>query len=280
MKRFGLLLALMLAVCSMNAQKGNKKDEVVTIDKVMYRITYTGKMVPDTTTTPYSYYPESELRLDIGKYTTHFYDRTKLLKDSVYDEQDKTGLHDATKIPKGGNFKWEFYKNYPSEGKTTFLDNVFDINYQCTEKIEIPNWQLIPDSTTTIIGNKCQLAKAFFKGRLWYAWYTEDIPMNEGPWKLTGLPGLILRAYDLRKQYTFDAIGMSTLNGSTDITFTKKDREEVTQKQLRDAKHKFDAAETMKAVARKTGFTFKGGLPAGALKALNRGSKGNPIELE
>ena len=50
MRRITLLLAAILTVCSLNAQKGNKNEKVVNIDKVNYRITYNGKMVPDTTT--------------------------------------------------------------------------------------------------------------------------------------------------------------------------------------------------------------------------------------
>ena len=48
MRRITLLLAAILTVCSLNAQKGNKNEKVVNIDKVNYRITYNGKMVPDT----------------------------------------------------------------------------------------------------------------------------------------------------------------------------------------------------------------------------------------
>ena len=48
MRRITLLLAAILTVCSLNAQKGNKNKKVVNIDKVNYRITYNGKMVPDT----------------------------------------------------------------------------------------------------------------------------------------------------------------------------------------------------------------------------------------
>ena len=56
MRRITLLLAAILTVCSLNAQKGNKNEKVVNIDKVNYRITYNGKMVPDTTTVPYNYW--------------------------------------------------------------------------------------------------------------------------------------------------------------------------------------------------------------------------------
>ena len=278
MRRITLLLAAILTVCSLNAQKGNKNEKVVNIDKVNYRITYNGKMVPDTTRVPYNYW-ESEMRLDIGSKTTHFYDRSKQVKDSIMAEQYKIGIYEGKKLPKVV-FSWELYKNYPSDGETSFLDKLTSNNYLCIEKVEIPDWKIIPDSSSYIIGYKCQLAKASFKGRIWYAWYTEDIPLSEGPWKLYGLPGLVLRAYDQSKQYIFDAIGMASLNGSTHITFAQKKREKITQKELREAKDKFDAVETLHAMERKTGITFKGGLPAGAIKALNRSNKGNPIELE
>ena len=278
MRRITLLLAAILTVCSLNAQKGNKNEKVVNIDKVNYRITYNGKMASDTTKVPYNYW-ESETRLDIGNKTTHFYDRSKQVKDSIMAEQYKIGIYEGKKLPKVV-FSWELYKNYPSDGETSFLDKLASNNYLCIEKVEIPDWKIIPDSSSYIIGYKCQLAKASFKGRIWYAWYTEDIPLSEGPWKLYGLPGLVLRAYDQSKQYIFDAIGMASLNGSTHITFAQKKREKITQKELREAKDKFDAVETLHAMERKTGITFKGGLPAGAIKALNRRLKGNPIELE
>ena len=35
-----------------------------------------------------------------------------------------------------------------------------------------------------------------------------DIPVSDGPWKLGGLPGLILEAYDKGHQYTFTAVGL------------------------------------------------------------------------
>ena len=44
MRRITLLLASILTVCSLNAQKGNKNEKVVNIDKVNYRITYNSCM--------------------------------------------------------------------------------------------------------------------------------------------------------------------------------------------------------------------------------------------
>ncbi|RQE01044.1 GLPGLI family protein, partial [Prevotella intermedia] len=44
------------------------------------------------------------------------------------------------------------------------------------------------------LGMECKKATTNFRGRYWEVWYTEDIPISQGPWKLCGLPGMILKA--------------------------------------------------------------------------------------
>jgi GLPGLI family protein len=47
---------------------------------------------------------------------------------------------------------------------------------------------------------KVQKANAYFRGRDYTVWFTSQIPLPYGPWKLVGLPGLILEAYDTDKE--------------------------------------------------------------------------------
>ncbi len=61
---------------------------------------------------------------------------------------------------------------------------------------------------TTIVGYKCKKAICNFRGRKWTAWYTLDIPISEGPWKLDGLPGMIFKAIDSLNQFSFECIGV------------------------------------------------------------------------
>ena len=67
------------------------------------------------------------------------------------------------------------------------------------EKREKIDWKLEPETKQfgKIIGHK---ATGLFRGKNYTAWYTKDIPLPFGPWKLQGLPGLILEAYDDKKE--------------------------------------------------------------------------------
>ena len=64
-----------------------------------------------------------------------------------------------------------------------------------------------------------RLATSDFRGRHWTAWFATDIPVSDGPWKLGGLPGLILEAYDKGHQYTFTAVGLERV-AEEPIVFT------------------------------------------------------------
>ena len=290
MKTLAFFLAAILAFGSMTAQAqvrttvkiigAGSDGEVENIDNVKYRITYEGKWVNNPSIKPYIY-TESEMRLDIGSNVAAFYDRTKQAKDSLMRAKAKTGNYDFSDLPKGGRFPFSYYKNYPAEGKSMQLEDLGTENYQCTEKVETPDWQIIPDSTSDIIGYHCQLAKATFKGRTWYAWYAEDIPMQEGPWKLCGLPGLILKAYDENKEFVFTGIGMSTLTTASPITISKTKREEISQRDLRSAKEKFTPGMVMESLnIKNVKIQDEKGNPIDMKKFMNKKNVFNPIELE
>jgi len=55
----------------------------------------------------------------------------------------------------------------------------------------------------TISQIKYQKAIIDYGGRHWVAWFSPDIPIINGPYKFTGLPGLIIRIGDTKDQFSF-----------------------------------------------------------------------------
>ena len=282
MKKILMILAAILALGSLTAKAQMRSGvDTLTLDQVKYRITYNAKQVNDTTEMPYIY-RKAQMRLDIGSNITHFYNQSKeQWGQQVLQMMLSGGVIDLRKAKPVKCMDFEFLKNYPKNGQTLFQESWALRTYHCIEKAETPDWQLIPDSTTTIIGYHCQLAKTNFKGRTWYAWYAEDIPMPEGPWKLIGLPGLTLKAYDENKEYSFTAIGMSTLTAPTPITFPKAKREEISQKDLREFKEKFTPGMVLETLNIKNiKIQDEKGNPIDMKKFMNKKNVFNPIELQ
>jgi len=68
-------------------------------------------------------------------------------------------------------------------------------------------WTLANDSQT-ILGHRCQKATCRFRGRNFVAWFATDVPIKGGPWKFGGLPGCILKVYDVQKIYVWEAVAI------------------------------------------------------------------------
>ena len=216
----------------------------------------------------------AQMRLDIGSNITHFYNLSQVLwEQQVLTMILSGGVIDLRKAVPVKCMNWEFIKNYPKKGETMF-EEIHNMNeYRCIEKIETPNWQIIPDSATIIMNYPCQLAKADFKGRTWFVWYSEDIPISEGPWKLYGLPGLILRAYDAQHQFYLNAIGMEDLKGKEPLKYAKSEKkaEVVSQSDLTKIKQMDDGEELFRDIKS----TDENGKP---IKLKPRKRIFNPIE--
>lgn len=78
-----------------------------------------------------------------------------------------------------------------------------------TEKTPSPTYTYIPEDIATVMGYHCHAAKCNFGGREWKVYYTNDIPLPYGPWKLNGVKGLVLRAEDSEHNFVFEAEGLT-----------------------------------------------------------------------
>lgn len=76
--------------------------------------------------------------------------------------------------------------------------------YKETEKMD---WEFLSD-TLTIGGSLCYKAITQFGGRQWYAWYNVDMPISEGPYKFSGLPGLIYEVGDIDNNWKYSLVNL------------------------------------------------------------------------
>ena len=158
-----------------------------------------------------------DMTLRVGKTAAMFYPPKRMWADSLlrtnfelheklYREMNPPGQIEYK--PLGGLEREYLFRNI-HEGETMVYRKMGGEAYAYTESTEMPAWH-IQSETKEVMGYSCQLATCDFRGRQWYAWFSTDIPVNEGPWKLFGLPGLVLEAYDSKKHYAYKAVGLYT----------------------------------------------------------------------
>lgn len=90
---------------------------------------------------------------------------------------------------------------FQTNSKYTVFEQVVNTKIQYEETPHL-QWEILME-TKKIGKTEAQLAKTKAFGRIWYAWFSKDIPINFGPYKFRGLPGFIVEMYDEKKNYQF-----------------------------------------------------------------------------
>lgn len=164
-----------------------------------------------------------ELVLNVGKTSSMFFskyeDRKLSVKDSIFSHGG--GLYDyralVGELLSGQSY--HVYKNVP-QGRLSYSD-IFIEAFFYEEQFEKPVWELVGEKKQ-IQGYSCSKAITKFRGRTWTVWYTNEIPIPEGPWKLCGLSGLILDAIDAESLYHFYCVGIKQLSTKIPIQIRKQ----------------------------------------------------------
>jgi|GEM_PF-241418 len=140
--------------------------------------------------------------------TSKFWDWNNYMTDSIYQffsgsELDRFKEQLYMYYTTEHLFNPVVFKNYP-DGKLTTIEMIYPEDYIYEENKEPQNWQL-KDDTLRVCGYLCNKATLSRGGLKWTAWYTPEIAVSDGPWKLYGLPGLILKAVDSTATHLFEA---------------------------------------------------------------------------
>ncbi|NLA16182.1 MAG: GLPGLI family protein [Bacteroidales bacterium] len=189
--------------------------------------------------------------LDWGNNTSRFYSRIEYLKDSTRTAMLAAGekivvIQEALSVYGYGN-KYVIVKT-PEE--IVFSDRLITSRFYYKEPAPDFQWSLKQD-TCSILGYPCQKAVCQYGGRVWTAWFTTQIPISDGPYKFSGLPGLILRTSDEDQFFIFEITGVENcqvpLLQAYDHNYNKIDKEHYLQISYRVWTENFDPSGNVKS---------------------------------
>lgn len=249
-------------------------DPVKVLDVGNLKITYTISWKEDTTNP--NHLRKEDMILIVGK-TVSLFMSDNFYKLNVHGRKaEKEGQLDQflgkSEMEKfRTRFTYRIIKNLP-EGKYTYFDKVIPNYLQYTEDFGVIKWQLA-NEVDTIGKYAVHCAKSYYGGRLWVAWYTTEIPINDGPYKFRGLPGLILKLYDEKKHYVFQLSRIERFENGLSIDYEDRIWTQISRAGFLKAQDnlKFDIINKAKDAG------LNNVSQMAAFKAMSK--KNNPIEF-
>jgi len=165
-----------------------------------------------------TFFTKTPMILRVGKTSAMFFPEKRMLMDSLNHFNGDAGDQMMLEVMKKGlpitsvtGWENEYLFRNIEEGKTNIYEHFATYYLGYSEPTEFPVWEISTD-TKEILGFTCIRATCSYRGRQWNAWFAPEIPISEGPWKLGGLPGIVLEASDCRNHYTYKATGIRTEN--------------------------------------------------------------------
>jgi GLPGLI family protein len=148
---------------------------------------------------------------------------------SDYENMDKNQIQKAQE--RVSNIKY-FVEKMPNVGYLTHNQELLKTQFfGYKEKMMSSEvWQIRAD-TTTIAGLRSIKAECTYGGREWIAWFAPEISISEGPYKFSGLPGLIVKLESTDSDYLFVLAG---LKKSDNLTLKLPERRIVDKKKFKD----------------------------------------------
>ena len=202
MIRFGIVIIMCLMCCSSKA--------IEVLDTSYLHVNYEAKLKMNKE----KKHINRNVVLEIGKDVSVCYDskfrQFIALDDSLKMVRASVGEWIRT-MENNGTFgrtvSFAVYKHLPAMNELTYTDEIFRYLYYYEQELPAIDWQM-QDADSVVCGYSCSKAVGEWRGRRWTVWYSMDIPIDDGPWKLQGLPGLILHAEDAQGDFFFTCVGI------------------------------------------------------------------------
>ncbi|MGO4708706.1 GLPGLI family protein [Chryseobacterium sp. 2TAF14] len=187
------------------------------------RFTYEYRFIPDSTNT--ADVKTEMMNLDVADSGSKFYSYTvyhsnSIMKVDLEKQLALTGKINIKADSRKGLVRYSISKKYPNYD--VFLHNRILMDHYKVDDDRKINWKI--SSEKQKIGEwNTQKAEAEFGGRKWAAWFTSDIPIQDGPYKFHGLPGLIVKLEDLSKSHVFTLQAVKNISEIPKDVFGEKE---------------------------------------------------------
>lgn len=220
-------LILILCAFKVSAQ------EFVAIDTVKWLCYYKYEFIEDSTNVKSQKFVNMLLQIGthLSKYATQkaFFNDSLFLNNKFEEHYIKNGTITVYSKPGDSSLLagYNIFKNYPTEGSIFFSAYSDSKFFKVIQPMQM-TWKLEATKDSTISGFPCKLATTTFAGRKYMAWYSLQIPISDGPYKFSGLPGLIVKISDTQNQHRFTLTSLKKIDYIRPVVFSKQSHIDVT----------------------------------------------------
>ena len=184
--------------------------------------------------------------LDITKDKSLYRDFTWVAQDSIIKVQieamQKSGIfQDMSKSMTMPKFAYKIEKTYP-DMKIVYEEGLqngmtpMKLGYVDKTKF---NWKILSDKEKIGTYNT-QKATTDFGDRKWTARFTTDLPFQDGPYKFSGLPGLIVKIQDEKGDYSWELKGNKKVDNFEELSYMEKISPGGNSKRVEVSREKFE----------------------------------------
>ncbi len=214
----------------------NVKPERHSIGHVEMRVYYNTETVIDTAAGTVM---SERTVLEIGGKKTKYMTYNLFKLDSLLETTESSPFEVFIRQRMRDFYPQTFYEVYYTDYDSRTMQctgRIVNTDFMYKENVPDLEWT-VTDSTKSIGSWVVQKATCSFRGRNYTAWFTAEIPLSYGPWKFSGLPGLVLEVYDDSRDYVI-SIQSITSDCSDDMWFTDYDYLRLSRKKYLDARDK------------------------------------------
>ncbi|SHK56543.1 GLPGLI family protein [Epilithonimonas mollis] len=208
------------------------------------RFIYEYRFIPDSTNL--EDVKTEMMFLDTNSQGSKYYSYTvfnsdSLMKADLEQQLKATGSINVKSDMRKGDVRYSVTKTYP-DYKINLHRKLSMDAYNISDDRKI-NWKI--SSEKEKIGSwNAQKAEADFAGRHWTAWFSTEIPIQDGPYKFHGLPGLIVKIEDKTGSHKMELRGVRTISSELDINVFEAKEIAVSTKQFQKVMTEYERDPT------------------------------------